>query len=210
MKSIKQSGISVQDDKTGKRLFFRQEIFELPEFYFVKHVAVQTFALPDGSEGRWESVYEENRTILVAALTGQGNLVLVQQFRFPTHDTYLELPGGGANKGEPMELTARRELLEETGYTTPDKRLPFLLQGPLYSGGTNGRFYLFAALNCSKAHRPKRDAMEKFAGMKTVIIHPHAILKNIYQGNPRCARYDPILLAALVVMHAMGMTSLAP
>jgi len=52
----------------------------------------------------------------VVALTGDGRVVLVRQFR-PAVDHYtLELPSGFVDPGETPLEAARRELLEETGY----------------------------------------------------------------------------------------------
>jgi ADP-ribose pyrophosphatase len=44
------------------------------------------------------------------------HVVMVRQFRHPCRRTFLELPAGTAHAGEPLEVTAARELAEETGY----------------------------------------------------------------------------------------------
>lgn len=56
--------------------------------------------------------------VLVVAVTTAGELVMVRQFRFGSSELSLEVPGGVADHGEHDPIaTARRELLEETGYT---------------------------------------------------------------------------------------------
>lgn len=51
----------------------------------------------------------------VVAVTRDGLIPLVRQFR-PAVETYvLELPSGAIDPGEPPEAAVRRELLEETG-----------------------------------------------------------------------------------------------
>jgi ADP-ribose pyrophosphatase len=52
----------------------------------------------------------------VVAVTEEGRVVIVRQYR-PAVDRYtLELPSGLVDPGEPPLESARRELLEETGY----------------------------------------------------------------------------------------------
>lgn len=53
----------------------------------------------------------------VVALTADGQLVLVRQFRYGIDGFSLETPGGVANSGEAPTATGLRELREETGYT---------------------------------------------------------------------------------------------
>ena len=42
--------------------------------------------------------------------------IIVKQFRYPLHQTILELPAGKLNKDEDPLVCAVRELEEETGY----------------------------------------------------------------------------------------------
>ena len=54
--------------------------------------------------------------INVIALTEDEEIVLVEQYRFGTQSVTLEIPGGMIDPGEQALETAKRELLEETGY----------------------------------------------------------------------------------------------
>lgn len=60
----------------------------------------------------------------VVAVTGDDEVVLVWQYRFGTDALGLEIPGGVIDPGERPIDAARRELLEETGYTA-DSFEPF-------------------------------------------------------------------------------------
>lgn len=53
----------------------------------------------------------------VVALNAEGQLVLIRQYRHATDEITLEIPGGIIDEGESPTEAARRELLEETGFT---------------------------------------------------------------------------------------------
>ena len=59
----------------------------------------------------------------VIALTPDGKLVLVRQFRFGIEEFSLEIPGGIIDPGEDPVTAAVRELREETGYAGTSARL---------------------------------------------------------------------------------------
>lgn len=59
----------------------------------------------------------------VVALTADGRVVLVRQFRYGTDAFSLEIPGGVIEAGEDPRAAAARELAEETGYAGGEPRL---------------------------------------------------------------------------------------
>lgn len=61
----------------------------------------------------------------VVAVTGTGEIVLVNQYRFGVREFSWELPGGIIDPDDAADPVAagRRELLEETGYGGGDARL---------------------------------------------------------------------------------------
>jgi ADP-ribose pyrophosphatase len=59
----------------------------------------------------------------IIALTPDGGLVLVRQFRFGIDGFSLEIPGGIMDEGEDPLATAVRELREETGFAGQRARL---------------------------------------------------------------------------------------
>lgn len=63
-------------------------------------------------------VLEAPDWVNVTALTPEGRVLIVKQFRFGTGQATIEIPGGMVDPGEdPMEA-AQRELLEETGFSS--------------------------------------------------------------------------------------------
>lgn len=65
----------------------------------------------------YREIVEHNGGVALAALTDEGKLLIVRQYRKAPDKATLELPAGKKEKGEDPELTASRELREETGYT---------------------------------------------------------------------------------------------
>ena len=62
--------------------------------------------------------------VVVLAITDAQEVVMVRQYRHGSEKIHLELPGGLMDPEDPSPIaTARRELLEETGYGSRDCRI---------------------------------------------------------------------------------------
>jgi ADP-ribose pyrophosphatase len=72
--------------------------------------------LPDGAVKDPYYVIERPDAAIVFPLTGEGEVVLVRQYRPAIERVELGLPAGLVEEGEEPEKAARRELQEETGY----------------------------------------------------------------------------------------------
>ncbi|MGB3682170.1 MAG: NUDIX hydrolase [Rubrobacteraceae bacterium] len=76
---------------------------------------VDEVELPDGANIEY-GVLESGGFAAVVPVTEDGDVVFVRQWRQPLGDFTLELPSGGVDGGENPRVSAKRELLEETGY----------------------------------------------------------------------------------------------
>lgn len=77
---------------------------------------VEDAELPNGKTSKREIVKHPG-AVAVLAVTDEGKIIMVKQFRKPLERTIVEIPAGKLEKGEEPEYTALRELEEETGYT---------------------------------------------------------------------------------------------
>jgi ADP-ribose pyrophosphatase len=94
----------------------------------------------------------------VVALTKNGDVVLVKQYRHGVCEVLLEFPGGVVEDGEDPLEGIKRELLEETGYTASNI-IPVgnLYPNPALQSNTQ---YCFLALDVEKVGEQNLDAGE--------------------------------------------------
>ena len=77
--------------------------------------------LPDGSTALREYVMHPGAAIILP-LFDDGSVLLERQFRYALGQHFYELPAGKLEPDEPALETAKRELLEETGYVAAQWR----------------------------------------------------------------------------------------
>jgi len=105
------------------------------EGMFLRSV-ITTYIDSSGSVRKWESFERVNCKGIVAIVpvTDDKEVLLIRQFRPPVNGYVIEFPAGLNDKGDTLEEAARRELLEETGYSA--KEMIFLTEGPMSSGAS--------------------------------------------------------------------------
>lgn len=103
-------------------------------------------------------VFEFRPWANVLALTKDRTAVLVKQYRHGLQEILLELPGGIVDDDENPLDAAKRELLEETGYSTPN----IIQVGELYPNPAiqTNTLYCFLALGVEKVAAQKLDETE--------------------------------------------------
>ena len=77
---------------------------------------VDEVELPSGRVTTRE-VVEHDDCVVIVALDGDDNVLLVRQYRQAVDRELLELPAGGIDPGESPEDCVCREMREETGYS---------------------------------------------------------------------------------------------
>lgn len=78
-----------------------------------------TVRLPDGKETTREYIKHPGAVVIIPVLD-DGSILVERQFRYPVNQVIIEFPAGKIDPGEASLDCAKRELLEETGYTASD------------------------------------------------------------------------------------------
>ncbi len=114
---------------------------------------------PDGKIIDEYFVVELPGTVCGLALTEEGEVLMVRQYRYPIEETLIEIPGGFIDENETHEEAMRRELKEETGYEFSS----FTEVGKIAAnpGVLNNFTYLFLAQGGKKTSEQKLDKNEE-------------------------------------------------
>jgi ADP-ribose pyrophosphatase len=115
--------------------------------------------MPDGRIVDAYYVLEYPNWSNAVAITDEGKILMVRQYRHAAQIVSLELPGGVIEKGEAPEDAIKREILEETGYQFDDVELISIIYGNPATG--NNHTYCYLAKNGKKAGLQNLDEHEE-------------------------------------------------
>ena len=99
----------------------------------------------EGKMRKWEAVERTTGADIVSVIpvTDNGKIILIKQFRPPVGRMVIEFPAGLRDEGENLQVSALRELQEETGYQAGEIRK--LFAGPVSAGLSSEFLTVFLA-----------------------------------------------------------------
>jgi ADP-ribose pyrophosphatase len=127
--------------------------------------------------------------VAILPVIGDASCYLLRQFRFAVGDYIYEAPAGTLNHGESPLDTARRELIEETGF----KADTFIPRGFIFTtpGFTDERIHLFEAHTLTPSCEYEKDEDEVIEVEKVTFTELGAMISDgrINDAKTICLAY---------------------
>ena len=125
--------------KISKKTVYKNEWFQIIDNHYIKSKKNYfTINMPDSS--------------VILPITVDNKFIIIKQYRESLDDFSIELPAGFIEQNEKPIDAAKRELFEETGYTSKD--FQYLGIGRLMINRTNSIQHLFVAKEATKKSSP--------------------------------------------------------
>lgn len=128
---------------------------------------VDDVTLPNGETSKREIINHPG-AVAIIAITDNNKLLVVEQYRKALERSIIEIPAGKLEKGEEPIVTARRELEEETGYTTDS--LEFVQAFATSPGFADEIIHVFLARNLKKLQTPVQMDEDEFVELMEVSL----------------------------------------
>jgi ADP-ribose pyrophosphatase len=154
-----------------------QQILDTP---YLK-IRCEQVAVPDGPIIPDYYIIENRGWVGIVPLTADGHFLLNKQYKHGIGEVVLEFPAGGIDEGEDdPQQTARRELMEETGYSYDDGDVELLTHMLANPTGARTRVWWYLARNVRKTGEQKYDPVEV---IENLLVTPRELLHLIHEGR---------------------------
>lgn len=115
---------------------------------------------------------------VIFPVTADGKIVMLNEYRHPCRTRLLSLPGGQIEDGDTPLEAAKRELLEETGYTAED--FEFVQEVFADPPRTGRKWHFFIARDAKPI--AEQDLTE-FEDLEVILMSPHDMIDQLMIGK---------------------------
>lgn len=139
----------------------------------------QIVELPNGTTAEW-FINTNQAAVIIIPLLKNDEILLQKNYKHGSGQVITEFCAGMVDPGESNLEAAKRELLEETGYTSPH----WSFIGSVYSNPTGSRmqYYYYVAEEAEATHPPELEDAEQIepfivkniSALKTLLLNPEA------------------------------------
>lgn len=166
-------------NKFEEKTIHSQEIFNGK----IIKLQVDEVKLPNGKMAKREIVKHPG-AVGIIPITSDGKILMVEQFRKPLERSLLEIPAGKLEQGEEPDITAARELEEETGFRA--NQLDYLTSFYTAPGFSDEVIHLYIATDLEKVENPLPGDEDEFVDLLEVDLESAATFvdeKRIYDAK---------------------------
>lgn len=178
-----------------------QQIIDTP---YLK-IRMEKVEVPNGPIIPDYYIIENRGWVGVVPLTEDGRFLINKQYKHGIGLEVLEFPAGAIDPHEvdPLE-TARRELMEETGYSFAEDQVEFLAH--MYANPTGARteIWWYLARGVRLTGQPKEDPVEV---IETCLVTPVELLDLLHNGQ---FAVQGQISAAYMALERLGLLVPAP
>lgn len=151
----------------GKK--FEEKTIHSTQIYEGKVISLQVddVELPNLKQSKRELIKHPG-AVAVIAITPENKLIVVEQYRKALESSIIEIPAGKIEKGEEPQVTALRELEEETGYTASE--LHYIQRFATSPGFADEIIYVYVAQGLSKMEERRAMDEDEFVTLHEITL----------------------------------------
>ena len=131
----------------------------------------------------------------ILPVTEDNELLLIKQFRIPLGQYIIEAPAWLCEENEEKKVSVKRELEEETGYTTND--IEFLFSTPTSAGLTTEIIDIFLWVNARKMTNVSHVEIDKNEDISLIKIPISEAIKQLHSERKNWTLIDSKVFNAL-------------